>query len=257
MWTWKQIQIGISDSPDQINRNIVYDIVCDIACDMKTRTYDVLPTTYDVAYDCNIRHRMWNMRHRMLHTTSYVIHTISQIAISYIERYDIVCAIIPYRNTISYVLTYDIAIYDIVCKNIRYRMLSSLLYDIVCLTYDIVCWQESRCSTYNLLMIHSSIWAFTYPTYELLSLLTTVVCRGCFWIQFCAFYWQKHQATEHSRQGLAAYGPTAIAGWQETTSSHPRRLAVSLVLDVLALSDTCKWQVPEIAVNDVLKACAN
>ena len=51
----------ISDSPDQINRNIVYDIVCDIACDMKTRTYDVLPTTYDVAYDCNIRHRMWNM----------------------------------------------------------------------------------------------------------------------------------------------------------------------------------------------------
>ena len=62
---------------------------------------------------------------------------------------------------------------------------------------------------------------------------------------------------EHSRQGLAAYGPTAIAGWQETASSHPRRLAVSLVLDVLALSDTCKWQVPEIAVNDVLKACAN
>ena len=112
-------------------------------------------------------------------------------------------------------------------------------------------------STYNLLMIHLSIWAFTYPTYELLSLLTTVVCRGCFWIQFCAFYWQKHQATEHSRQGLAAYGPTAIAGWQETASSHPRRLAVSLVLDVLALSDTCKWQVPEIAVNDVLKACAN
>jgi hypothetical protein len=113
-------------------------------------------------------------------------------------------------------------------------------------------------STYNLLlMIHLCIWAFTYPTYELLSLLTTVVCRDCFWIQFGAFYWQKHQATEHSRQGLAAYGPTAIAGWQETASSHPRRLAVSLVLDVLALSDTCKWQVPEIAVNDVLKACAN
>ena len=38
-------------SPDQINRNVVYDIVCNIACDMKTRTYDVLPTTYDVAYD--------------------------------------------------------------------------------------------------------------------------------------------------------------------------------------------------------------
>ena len=66
-----------------------------------------------------------------------------------------------------------------------------------------------------------------------------------------------HQATGHIRQGLAAYGPTAIAGWQETASSHPRRLAVSLVHDVLALSDTCKWQVPEIAVNDVLKACVN
>ena len=61
----------------------------------------------------------------------------------------------------------------------------------------------------------------------------------------------------HCRQGLAAYGPTAIAGWQETASSYPPLLAVSLVLDVLALSYTCKWQVPEIAVNDVLKACAN
>ena len=41
------MQFGISDPPDQINRNIVYDIVYD----MKTRTYDVLSTTYDVAYD--------------------------------------------------------------------------------------------------------------------------------------------------------------------------------------------------------------
>ena len=38
-------------SPDQINGNVVYDIVCDIACNMKTRAYYVLPTTYDVAYD--------------------------------------------------------------------------------------------------------------------------------------------------------------------------------------------------------------
>ena len=45
------MQFGISDPPDQINRNIVYDIVCDIVYDMKTRTYDVLSTTYDVAYD--------------------------------------------------------------------------------------------------------------------------------------------------------------------------------------------------------------
>ena len=81
--------------------------------------------------------------------------------------------------------------------------------------------------------------------------------EAAFGSNFVLFIDKKHQATEHSRQGLAAYGPTAIAGWQETASSHPRRLAVSLVLDVLALSDTCKWQVPEIAVNDVLKACAN
>ena len=32
---------------------------------------------------------------------------------------------------------------------------------------------------------------------------------------------------------------------------------VSIVHDVLALPDTCKWQVPQIAVDDVLKACAN
>ena len=62
------------------------------------------------------------------------------------------------------------------------------------------------------------------------------------------FLLTKHQATEYSCQGLAAYGPTAIAGWQETASSHPPRLAVSLVHNVLhcltlALSDTCKWQV--------------
>ncbi len=31
--------------------NVVYDIVCDIAYDMKTRTYNVLPRTYDVVYD--------------------------------------------------------------------------------------------------------------------------------------------------------------------------------------------------------------
>ena len=146
MQTGVQTRAGsIIGKPNSYHKKISYDVVCDIVYDMKTRSYDVLLTTYDVAYDCNIRHRMINMRHRMLHTTSYVIHTISQIAISYIERYDIVCAIIPYRNKISYVLTYDIAIYDIVCKNIRYRMLSSLYYDIVCLTYDIVCWQESRC----------------------------------------------------------------------------------------------------------------
>ena len=34
-----------------IKRNIVYDIVCDIAYDMKPRTYDLLVKTYDVAYD--------------------------------------------------------------------------------------------------------------------------------------------------------------------------------------------------------------
>jgi hypothetical protein len=45
------MQFGISDSPDQINRNVVYDIVCYIAYDMKTRTYDVLPRTYNVVYD--------------------------------------------------------------------------------------------------------------------------------------------------------------------------------------------------------------
>ncbi len=41
----------ISESPDQINRNIVYNVVCNVAYDMKLRTYDVLPKMYDVTYD--------------------------------------------------------------------------------------------------------------------------------------------------------------------------------------------------------------
>ncbi len=45
------MQLGISDLPAQINRNIVYDIVCNVTYDMKPRTYDVLPKMYDVAYD--------------------------------------------------------------------------------------------------------------------------------------------------------------------------------------------------------------
>ena len=42
------------------------------------------------------------------------------------------------------------------------------------------------------------------------------------------FYLQMLQATGHrdSRQGLAAYGPTAIAAWKETASSLPRPLPV-------------------------------
>ena len=32
---------------------------------------------------------------------------------------------------------------------------------------------------------------------------------------------------------------------------------VSIVYHILALPDTCKWQVLEVAVNDMLKACAN
>ncbi len=42
---------GISDPPNQLNRNIENDVVCYIAYDMKPRTYYVLPKTYDAAYD--------------------------------------------------------------------------------------------------------------------------------------------------------------------------------------------------------------
>ena len=166
------------------------------------------------------------------------------------STYDLLMLLLIYLFYLWF--TYDILILLMIYLSIQWVTYAT--YDLL-MIYLFYLWFTY--STYNLLMIHLCIWAFTYPTYELLSLLTTVVCRGCFWIQFCAFYWQKHQATEHNRHGLAAYGPTAIAGWKETASSHPRRLAVRLVLDVLALSDTCKWQVPEIAVNDVLKACAN
>ena len=43
-----------------------------------------------------------------------------------------------------------------------------------------------------------------------------------------------------------------------STLGHPLVLGnVGLVHDELALPDTCKGQIPEIAVDDVLKACSN
>ena len=119
-------------------------------------------------------------------------------------------------------------------------------------------------STYNLLMIYLPISAFTYPTYESLSLLTTVVCRGWFWVRFCAFYWQKQQATGHSRQGLVGYGPTAIAAWQKTASSHPRPLPACFSAQALsgtalvrvAWTSVCShsWNLPQ-AVPERQECC--
>ena len=95
------MQYGISDPPDQMNRNIVYDIVCDIAYDMKPKTYDVLVKMYDVAYDVQHTMSYVNLRHRTLHTISYVRHTISKVAISYVPM-------LRCRMSTSYVQTYDI-----------------------------------------------------------------------------------------------------------------------------------------------------
>ena len=112
------MQYGISDppelGPDEMNRNIVYDIVCDITYDMKLRTNDVLVKTYDVAYD--VQHTMSYVKP----TTSYATHDIvgqtydivhhdvvrPEVTMSYVDivRLDVRCR----TSTTSYVQTYDV-----------------------------------------------------------------------------------------------------------------------------------------------------
>ncbi len=60
------VRTGHSEPRIWNKRNIVCDIVCNIAYNMMQRAYDVWLKTYDIAYDESIRHRMsW-------HTMSYV-----------------------------------------------------------------------------------------------------------------------------------------------------------------------------------------
>ena len=70
---------------------------------MKTRTYNVLSTTYDVAYD-------------LCHTTSYVRHATSYVTYDIVRQtYDIVsCDIVCPEDTLSYI--------DIVCSDVQYRI---------------------------------------------------------------------------------------------------------------------------------------
>ena len=96
--------------------------------------------------------------------------------------------------------------------------------------------------TYDLLMIYLFYIWFAYSTYNLLmfhlpiSHLLILLMNHLVYLRHSSveadldldlcFYLQKHQATGHIRQGLAAYGPTAIAAWKETASSLPRPLPV-------------------------------
>ncbi len=120
-------------------------------------------------------------------------------------------------------------------------------------TYDLLIqWMSNLCClwfTYDLLILLMIYLWFTYPFEHLLILLMNYLvylrqssAEAAFGPNFVLFIDKSIKP-----QGTAAYGPTAIAGCQETTSSHPRRLAVILIHDILALSDTCKWQVLEIA----------
>ncbi len=62
------MQFGIKNPPDQIKRNIVYDIVWYIAYDMKPRTYDVLVKTYNILVAYNAQPTKLYVQS----TTSYV-----------------------------------------------------------------------------------------------------------------------------------------------------------------------------------------
>ena len=86
------MQFGISDPPDQINRNVVYDIVCYITYDTKTRTYCVLPKTYKGAYD--LQHTALYVQHATLYVTYHIVR----------QTYDIVnCDIVCVEDTMLYV----------------------------------------------------------------------------------------------------------------------------------------------------------